>query len=371
MARVDAFNKGKETRDDEYYTQLADIENELKHYRETFKGKTILCNCDDPYESNFFKYFAMNFNFLGLKKLIATCYVTSPVMYTQLSLFDDMEQTFSKPTNSKKKPYKVEITDVSDENGDGSFDLEDIKQILKNKKNVCTILKGDGDFRSEECIELLKDADIVVTNPPFSLFREYIDQLMSYKKSFLIIGRETSITYKDTFKYITENKAWYGYTHAKNFIRPDGSIKSFGNVTWFTNIDVSKRHDKLIPYLYKTYNPNDYPSYYNYDGIDVGEVSEIPLDYYGCMGVPLSFLNQWNPDEFEIIGMGQSVPKKILHQTAGDEIHFIDATTKEIVYRVPYTVPERKRGNQLRINENNTPGRVPFGRLVIRRKEQP
>jgi hypothetical protein len=191
---------------------------------------------------------------------------------------------------------------------------------------------------------------------------------MEYNKDFLIIGRETSITYKETFEYIANNRAWYGYSHAKEFMRPDGTIKTFGNVVWFTNMDVAKRHEELI--LYRHYSPEAYPNYYNYDGIDVKSVADIPQDYFGMMGVPLSFLFSWNPDQFELIGMGQSVPKKILHKTAGDEIHFIDAVTDEVVYRVPYTVPERKRGNQLRIDEDGKPGRVPFGRLIIRRKEK-
>ncbi len=190
MARVDAFNRGRENEDDEFYTRLEDIEIELRHYKEYFKNKTVFCNCDDPYESNFFKYFAMNFQHLGLKKLIATCYVTSPVMYTQLSLFDDMEFSVeAAPKNPNKKPYKVEITEVEDLTGNGAIDLDDIKLLLKNKKNVCSVLKGDGDFRSDECVKLLKEADIVVTNPPLSLWTPFFAQLLEYKKDFLVIGR--------------------------------------------------------------------------------------------------------------------------------------------------------------------------------------
>ncbi len=370
MARVDAFNKGREKEDDEFYTRLEDIEIELRHYKEYFKNKTVFCNCDDPYESNFFKYFAMNFQHLGLKKLIATCYVTSPVMYTQLSLFDDMEFSVeAAPKNPNKKPYKVEITEVEDLTGNGAIDLDDIKLLLKNKKNVCSVLKGDGDFRSDECVKLLKEADIVVTNPPFSLWTPFVAQLLEYKKDFLVIGRETNTTIKAVFDWFKSNKIWYGYTHAKEFYRPDGTTKKFGNVAWFTNLDVKKRHDPLI--MYKSYSPDAYPHYFNYDGIDVDDISSIPQDYYGYMGVPSSYLFQYNPDQFELIGIGNRLPKPIIHKTVGDEIHFIDTKTNEVVYKFPYTVPERKRGNSLRINENGVPGDIPFGRIIIRRKEQP
>ncbi len=178
---------------DEFYTQLCDIENELRHYKTHFRDKTVLCNCDDPYESEFFKYFAMNFNSLGLKKLIATCYVSSPVAGTELFLpFDELPpvpEPARKPLTATNRAHKIVITEVTDENGDGRVDLADVEHLIKNRKNVLTFLKGDGDFRSEECVALLKEADIVVTNPPFSLFREYVAQLMEYGKKFLIIGR--------------------------------------------------------------------------------------------------------------------------------------------------------------------------------------
>ena len=361
MARVDSFNQGRFNKDDEYYTQYDDIQAELNHYEEYFNGKTVLCNCDDPFESAFCKFFLKNFNYLKLKRLICTSFASSLVVGTQMSLFDEENNEVVRGNG-----YVMDITEVPMKNGRGVSD-DDIYHLLHSKKNGVKRLKGDGDFRSEECIEYLKQADIVCTNPPFSLFRDYVAQLIEYNKSFLIIGRETSITYKDTFKYIVDNKAWYGYTHVKEFLRPDGSTKKFGNVVWFTNIDVAKRHEKLVPYKY--YSAEDYPTYYNYDGIDVANVKDIPLDYYGYMGVPLSFLFSWNPEQYELIGLGQLVPKKILHKTAGDEIHFIDAKSNEIVYRVPYTVQERKRGNVLRINENGKPGKVPFGRIIIRRKQ--
>lgn len=362
MARVDAFNAGKLARDDEYYTRYEDIQNEINNYRDVFENKTVLCNCDDPYESNFCKFFLKNFNYLKLKKLICTSYSGSPVISTQLSLFDNNEEPLV-----AENGYVIEIASIPMKNGRGITD-DDILTLLTSKKRGVKKLKSNGDFRSEECIAYLQEADIVVTNPPFSLFREFVTQLIEYKKKFLIIGRETSITLKDTFKYIMEGKAWYGYTHAKEFVRPDGTTKSFGNVTWFTNLDVKKRHERFVPY--REYNEEAYDHYYNYDGIDVPKVAEIPSNYYGDMGVPLSFLDSWNPEQFEIVGLGQLVPKKILHKTSADSktIDFIDTITGEIVYQVPYSVAERKRGNQLRINEDGKPGRVPFGRLVIRRK---
>ena len=320
MALSDNLRRAREDKNDEFYTQLADIEYELHNYKDKFKGKTVFCNCDDPYESNFFKYFAMNFNFLGLKKLIATCYVTSPVMYTQLALFEDMQQTFEKPANPNKKPYKVEITEVTDENGDGAFDLDDIKQLLKSKKNVCTVLKGDGDFRSEECIELLKESDIVVTNPPFSLFREYVAQLVEYGKEFIIIGSMNAINYKEIFPLIMSNQIWLGYgfkggnayfavpnnnktdSYASGVYDDTTGLVKFRNCAWYTNIDIEKRHEEMI--LFKPYSPENYPKYDNFDAIDVGKLVDIPVDYYGVMGVPVTFLDKYNPDQFEIIGMG-------------------------------------------------------------------
>ena len=193
------LDDAKVNKKDEFYTQLPDIENELRHYKDYFKGKTVFCNCDDPYESNFFKYFAMNFNFLGLKKLIATCYDGSPIMGTQLSLSSFTEE-------NKNSAYKIIITEVKDENGDGAIDLADVEYLIKNEKNVLTTLKGNGDFRSDECVGLLKQADIVVTNPPFSLFREYVSQLIEYKKGFIIIGNVNAVSYREIFNLIKSGK---------------------------------------------------------------------------------------------------------------------------------------------------------------------
>lgn len=203
------LHMSKNDKADEFYTQLSLIESELKHYKEFFRGKTVLCNCDDPFESNFFKYFAMNFNSLGLKKLIATCYATSPIVYTQLTLFGDAEVVAKE--ESGKKPYKIEITEVTDENKDGRVDLADVEYLLKNRKNYLTLLNGDGDFRSPECVELLKQADVVVTNPPFSLFREYMEQLEEHGKKYIIIGNMNAVTYKEIFPLIAQNRLWLGY----------------------------------------------------------------------------------------------------------------------------------------------------------------
>lgn len=200
MAGNSNLHSSRADKADEFYTQLSLIESELKHYKEHFKGKVVLCNCDDPFESNFFKYFAINFNSLGLKKLIATCYATSPIVYTQLDLFGT--ETVVSTEETEKKPYKIEITEVTDENQDGRTDLADVEYLLRNRKNALTLLEGDGDFRSPECVELLKQADIVVTNPPFSLFREYMAQLMEYKKAFLIVGNQNAITYREIFPLI-------------------------------------------------------------------------------------------------------------------------------------------------------------------------
>ncbi|MBO5974749.1 MAG: adenine-specific methyltransferase EcoRI family protein [Paludibacteraceae bacterium] len=307
-----ALHAANRARQDEFYTQLSDIEKELRHYTEHFRGKVVFCNCDDPYESNFFKYFAMNFNHLGLKRLIATCYNGSPVQGNELLLQFDSDN----PEEPKKIAYKIEISEVHDANGDGAIDLADVRYLLQNDKNVISILKGNGDFRSPECVELLKQADIVVTNPPFSLFREYVAQLVKYEKQFLIIGNQNAITYKEIFKLIKENKIWLGSSlsyiafkvpnyyeeRATRFWIDDTGQKwrSLGNVCWFTNLDVQKRHEDLI--LYKSYNPEEYPKYDNYDAINVNKTAEIPCDYNEAMGVPITFLDKYNPEQFEIIG---------------------------------------------------------------------
>ncbi len=304
-------------RQDEFYTHLTLIENELKHYREFFRGKTVLCNCDDPYESNFFKYFAMNFNALGLKKLITTCYASSPIVYTQLSLFDDGKVVAT--DEGKKKPYKVEITEVSDETGDGAVGLSDVEILLKNHKNVLSLLDGDGDFRSEECVKLLEQADVVVTNPPFSLFREYVALLMEYNKKFIIIGNQNAVAYKEFFPVFAENKVWLGYNSGHFWFKVPDSYEEkktdfkiddegqkwrrMGNICWFTNVDIKKRHEDMV--LFRHYSPEIYSTYDNYDAINVDMTAEIPDDYYGVMGVPITFMDKYNPEQFEILGLSQ------------------------------------------------------------------
>ena len=301
---LNAANKAKK---DEFYTQIDDIANELKHYRQHFLGKVVLCNCDDPYESNFFKYFALNFNSFGLKKLIATCYNGSPITGSELMIdFGDFS------TEPKKIAYKVEITEVADYNGDGAVNLADVRYLIQNDKNVLSILKGNGDFRSAECIELLKEADIVVTNPPFSLFREYVAQLIEYDKKFLIIGHQNAIHYKDIFSLIKDNRIWLGVGFrggATHFYSIYEDIATAGNhkqgmirvsgVNWFTNLDIAKRHEEMI--LYKAYSPEEYPKYDNYDAINVDKTADIPRDYEGLMGVPITFMDKYNPEQFEII----------------------------------------------------------------------
>ena len=310
------LNKAKEDKFDEFYTRLEDIEAEMRHYKEHFHGKVVFCNCDDPFESNFFKYFAMNFNHLGLKKLIATCYASSPVAGKELSLFD--VESIGENLEDAKHPYKIEISEVRDEDRDGAVGLADVEYLLKNRENTLTLLKGDGDFRSPECIELLKEADIVATNPPFSLFREYVAQLMEYGKSFIIIGNTNALTYKDIFILIQENKIRTGYTNfnvGMYFYVPD-SVEKYHKIKngrkmvrvstscWFTNLEVQK-HKAFIT-LYKQYTPKEYPHYDNYDAIEVSKVAEIPYDYEGAMGVPITFLDKYNPEQFEILGMASS-----------------------------------------------------------------
>jgi len=318
MARVSTnkdLHKAKDAKKDEFYTQLSDIERELRAYKGHFKNKVVYCNCDDPYESNFFKYFALNFNFLGLKKLIATCYIGSPIANTLLSLFDDE----SEENKTTRVPHKIEITEIPDLNNDGTVDLTDVELLLGSNKNYLTHLKGDGDFRSKECVELLKQSDIVVTNPPFSLFREYVEQLMKHEKRFLIIGNINAITYKEIFKLIKENKAWLGVNMGRGisgFIVPDkyklygtethidslgNRIISTNNCLWLTNLDTSKRHEDII--LSKTYygSESEYPKFDNYDAINVNKTKDIPMDYNGVMGVPITFLHKFNPTQFEII----------------------------------------------------------------------
>ncbi len=312
------LHKAGKAKKDEFYTQLVDIEKELKHYKKQFENKVVYCNCDDPFESNFFKYFASNFNALKLKRLIATSYKPSPIANTQVDLFGDDKTLEPVKGRPKTNANKFIINEVCDFDNDGAFDLRDIAEQLKaNKNNEWSPMIGDGDFRSQESIDLLKEADIVVTNPPFSLFREYIVQLVENNKKFLILGNVNSITYKECFKLIKDNKMWLGasiHSGDREFQVPDDyplnaagtRIDSEGKkyirvkgVRWFTNLDYDERHENLV--LYKKYNPEEYPKYDNYNGINVNKTADIPVDYDGDIGVPITFLDKYNPEQFEII----------------------------------------------------------------------
>lgn len=299
------LRKAKNEKNDEFYTILADIERELRHYKKHFKNKVVLCNCDDPRVSNFFHYFSYNFEQLRLKKLITTCYKNQ-----NADLFSE---------HKSKRAIYLEYT--GDKNGGNTpkFKERDIKH-----------LEGDGDFRSTECVELLKQADIVVTNPPFSLFREYIAQLMEYDKKFLIVGNWNAITYKEIFNLIKKNKVWLGINSNRNFtgfivpkhyslygtearVDENGNrIVSTNNTCWFTNLDITKRHEDLI--LYKSYNKKEFPRYDNYDAVNVNATKDIPIDYNGIMGVPITFLDKYNPDQFEILGSDFDVKDGLLPQ---------------------------------------------------------
>ena len=331
MAANRNLHKAKSNKKDEFYTQLSDIENELRFYRRHFRGKVIYCNCDDPRVSNFFTFFSLQFRFLGLKKLITTCYK------------NQQRDMFSR--NDAEKAIWLEYNGT--ENETAIPFLEDIG---------IHYLEGDGDFRSQECIELLKQADVVVTNPPFSLFREYVAQLMKYEKKFIIIGSKNAIAYKEIFSLIKDGKLWVGCRpmaggmlfdvppdFAEELVATkkegsaykivDGVVKGWSANTWFTNLDHKRRHEELI--LWKRYSPEEYPKYDNYDAISVDKTAHIPMDYEGEMGVPITFLDKYNPDQFEIVGMD----RPLITQLTGKQSRF-------------------------RIN-----GKEIYARIVIRRKE--
>lgn len=372
MAKNTSLNEAGKAKKDEFYTQLTDIEKEMRHYHKHFQGKTVLCNCDDPFESNFFKYFALNFNHLGLKKLIATCYHSSPIAGQQLRYgFDAYGQmTFSfsgnDMENSRKHAYKAVVTNVYDITGDGGVDMLDVAELFKAGENTLTELKGDGDFRSAECLALLDEADVVVTNPPFSLFREYVGVLIEHSKKFIIIGNQNAITYKEIFYLMMKNRLWLGSTTPKEFIIPfdmedrkntyvrdDGKIiAKFGNVCWFTNLDLKKRHEELI--LVKRYTPTEYPMYENYRAINIAKTADIPCDYEGYMGVPITFLAKYNPDQFEIIMMANGNAR---------------TNTDESVLKMVEYVPNNGDKGGLGIID----GKREYARILVRNKhpEQP
>ncbi len=302
------LNNAKKAKNDEFYTQLADIERELVYYKNHFRGKTVLCNCDDPRISNFFRYFAYNFEHLGLKRLITTCYKNQDA---DLFGSHDSEQA-------------VWLEYMGDKNDD---------KIPNPDEIGIHHFKGDGDFRSAECIELLKQADIVVTNPPFSLFREYVAQLIEYDKKFLIIGSKNAISYKEIFPLLKENKMWTGITGVKTFLKPRGETQTFGNIGWYTNLEHEKRNEEII--LYKSYNYDEYPQYDNYNAIEVSKISDIPCDYYGVMGVPITFLDKYNPNQFEILGItdrGNVYGLTTKTYTSNDADNFSDLNRRAAYY---------------------------------------
>lgn len=366
MAKERTVNKAKRNKKDEFYTQLTDIEKEMRHYRKHFAGKTVFCNCDDPFESNFFKFFVLNFNRLKLNKLIATCYTGSPIANKQLSLFD----VLGEGEQNENKPYKAVVTTVYDKTGDGGVDMFDVAELFKSGENELTELQGDGDFRSDECLALMDEADIIVTNPPFSLFREYVATLMDHQKKFIIIGHQNAITYKEIFPLLRDNQMWLGNGFAGNvgfFESPyedvamssqhkEGMIRVSG-VMWFTNLDIKKRHEEII--LVKRYTPDLYPSFYNFDAINVNKTSDIPCDYAGIMGVPITFMDKFSPDQFDIVGLGIAN----LGLMAGVKPY----TDEHRAYRKNVQKRGTVDGDLYMVDKDGHPV-VPYARILIRNK---
>jgi hypothetical protein len=349
MAKTN-LDSAKGGKNDEFYTQFVDIQKEIEAYLEydadAFRNKVVYSNCDDPFESNFFKFFVLNFKRLGLKSLITTSYKPSPIANSTLGLFGDDKTLPPQKGRPKITANKFIINEVHDIDGDGAFNLNDIAEQLKaNKNNEWAPLEGDGDFRSKECVELLKLSDIVVTNPPFSLFREYIKQLFDYSKKFVIIGNMNAITYKEVFPLIKDNKLWFGPTITsgdREFRVPESyPITAAGwrvdenghkyirvkGVRWFTNLDHGRRHHPLslmtmddnLKFNKKMKDRTEYQRYENYDAIEVSFTDAIPSDYKGVMGVPISFIDKYSPEQFEII--------KFRHGDDGKDLRFIDGTT--------------------------------------------
>lgn len=328
-----ALANAKSAKQDEFYTQLVDIENELKHYRAHLRDKVVLCNCDDPYESNFFRYFALNFNSLGLKKLIATSYAKSTIAGGYLPLLD-IEGL--KPVGNE--PYAIEITEVPDANGDGATDLADVEWLLRNDANTSRTLNGDsdygpGDFRSAECVDFLEQSDIVVTNPPFSLFREFVALLIDYKKKFLVVGNQNQVATNEIADLVTNGKMWQGVycgdmafrvptyyepRETRYWVDDSGQKwRSLGTGCWYTNLDFAKRHEKLN--LFRSFNADQYPKYVNYGAIEVGRYTEIPASYDGEMGLPITALSKLSPDQFEIIGFSGNLARPMSEIVQGQK----------------------------------------------------
>ena len=379
MARKD-LAQAKDAKKDEFYTQITDIEKELRNYKPYFRDKVVFCNCDDPYESNFFKYFALNFNQLGLRKLIATCYDGSPVSGNELLL--DFGTTVDNP---KKVAYKVEITEVTDANGDGAINLADIQYLMQNNKNVISILQGNGDFRSPECVALLQQADIVVTNPPFSLFREYLAQLDQYDKQFVIVGNTNALTYKEVFRLFQSDRIRTGYTNFNvgMFFEVPATYEKFHHIEngkkmarvstscWFTNLPVKKHTEDLV--LYKHYTPEEYPKYDNYDAINVNTYTDIPCDYEGVMGVPITFLDKYNPEQFDVVALGivgsctfSCMKKMEILDKDGNPTGKYTINAKGTLYRA--FNPQRDKVPAFRNTETGELYSSIYARILIRRK---
>jgi len=389
MANKNLTN-AKQVKSDEFYTQYADIQKEIEAYLEfdanVFRGKVVYCNCDDPYESNFFRYFVLNFKKLGLKQLITTSYKPSPVANTQLPLFGDDETLPKSKGRPKISANKFIINEVHKIAGDSEFNLKAVAKKLKaNKNNEWTPLEGDGDFKSPECVELLERSDIVVTNPPFSLFREYVKQLFDYKKKFVIIGNKNAVTFKEIFPLIKDNKMWSGKTGWGGgmwFVTMDDgdvdrvvdgvNMKNVSSV-WFTNLDHGRRHQPLPLMTMKEnlkYSKHKeikgrkkYGKYDNYDAIDVPFTDAIPSDYDGVMGVPVSFLDKYNPDQFEILGTSDN-------GLVGDDVKTTPGLTKKFVddyYKAGGTGAYKEGNPTAGIYENGVATMV-YKRIFIKHK---
>lgn len=373
MAKNASFDRARKAKQDEFYTQLTDIEREMRYFRQHFKDKIVFCNCDDPFESNFFKYFVLNFNRLGLKKLVATCYTGSPIANQQLSIFDVLGIS----GDTRDRPYKAVVTTVYDKTGDGGVDMFDVAELFKSGENKLTELAGDGDFRSAECLALMDEADIVVTNPPFSLFREYVSVLMEHGKKFIIIGSTNAISMKEIFPLMQSDKMWLGAPFQSGnayFYIPEGVDTSqyakgvydsetrrvkFRNCCWYTNLDFKLRHEWLI--LVQRYRPEAYPSYENLEnGINVNKVVEIPCDYPGLMGVPITFMSQYNPDQFEILGLSREMglPGKTGMSAKFIKDYFAQGGTAQISEGHP----------DLCYYDNDGKCVVPYRRVIIRNR---
>lgn len=352
MAKNGNLHSAKREKNDEFYTQYEDIQKELNHYEQHFKGKTVMCNCDDPFESNFCKFFLRNFNYLGLKRLICTSYAKSLVAGTERQIKDADDVPVSAGHG-----YVMDITEVPMANGRGVSD-DDIDELLHSEKRGVKRLIGDGDFASDECIEYMKQADIIVTNPPFSEFRKYVELLMEYEKEFIIIGNVNAITYKEIFPLIRDNRLWFGasiHSGDRKFYVPDNYPLNAANcgvddegrryirvkgVRWFTNLDYAIRHEELD--LYRRYygHEEEYPKYDNYDAINVDKTSEIPYDYDGVIGVPITFLDKYNPEQFEIVDLNP---------------HF-------------FTIVEQGLAKPKQLTLHNVGRKDPYARILIRRK---